>query len=73
MFLRRTADKLDVDPQKDVIVKYQMHGVHRASRKESGMKSIVSMLRSLVRIATESFDRPETTSDRTMSKFIGLL
>lgn len=37
------------------------------------MKSIVSMLRSLVRIATESFDRPETTSDRTMSKFIGLL
>lgn len=39
----------------------------------SGMKSIVSMLRSLVRSATDLFDRPETANDQTMSKFIGLL
>jgi hypothetical protein len=37
------------------------------------MKSIASMFRSLVRFATDLFDRPDGASDRVTSKFIGLL
>jgi hypothetical protein len=37
------------------------------------MKSMISMLRSFVRIATELFDRPGVASDQLTSKFIGLL
>lgn len=37
------------------------------------MKSIGSMLRSLIRLATDMFDRPESVSDRITSKYIGLL
>jgi len=37
------------------------------------MKSMTSMFRSLVRFATELFDRPDKPSDQLTSKFIGLL
>jgi len=37
------------------------------------MKSIGSIFRSLVRFATDMFDRPGATSDRITSKYIGLL
>jgi hypothetical protein len=37
------------------------------------MKSMKSMLRSLIRFATELFDRPGGSNDGVTSKFIGLL
>ncbi len=37
------------------------------------MKSLISMIRSMLRVVTESFDRPGTASDQLTSKFIGLL